>query len=65
VGGWLAARESNVGALQPGASATYAVWDVSDVDAATGLPDLEAPDPTCVRTAVHGTVIFDRAGALT
>jgi predicted amidohydrolase YtcJ len=63
-GGWRAAREPNVGVLSPGASATYAVWAISEVDAATGLPDLDAPEPTCVRTVVHGDVIFDRAGAL-
>jgi predicted amidohydrolase YtcJ len=63
-GGWHAARQPNVGALEPGASATYAVWETSQRDTTTGLPDLDAPVPTCVRTAVHGSVIFDRAGAL-
>jgi predicted amidohydrolase YtcJ len=63
-GGWRASGHRNVGVLQPGATATYAVWDAPHVDPASGLPDLEAPDAACVRTVVDGTVVFDREGAL-
>jgi hypothetical protein len=46
-----------------GAPATYAIWavGVADVD---GWPDLSTGfTPTCLRTTVRGTVLFD-AGAL-
>jgi predicted amidohydrolase YtcJ len=62
-GGWRAAREHNTGTLRPGAPATLAVWRASAIDRATGLPDLAAPDPTCIRTVVCGSVAFDREGA--
>jgi hypothetical protein len=31
---------------------------VTALDPATGLPDLDAPDPECHRTVVRGRVVF-------
>lgn len=65
-GGWWVARRDTdaAGILVPGAPATYAVWDLTDLPPLTpaGLPDLSAdtPTPTCLRTVVRGTTIFDR-----
>jgi predicted amidohydrolase YtcJ len=57
VGGWVAARVDDAGELRPGAQATLAVWDGVSLDPATGLPDLDAPDPVCRRTVVCGRVV--------
>ena len=67
-GGWHAARRDGAGVLEPGAAATYAVWDVPGaLDAGSPpLPDL-APDlplPTCARTVVEGHVVHEVEGAL-
>ena len=64
-GGWTAARRDaeGIGTLIPGAPASYAVWDISTSAPLTaGLPDLSADTtpPTCLRTTVRGTTIFER-----
>ncbi len=61
VGGWEAARRTGEGELTPGAPATYAVWDTGELGEG-GLPDLTpgARLPTCVRTVVRGTTIYER-----
>jgi predicted amidohydrolase YtcJ len=61
VGGWRAARRDGEGELRPGAPATYAVWDTGPLGEG-GLPDrtLGTPLPTCLRTAVRGTTIYER-----
>ena len=43
-GGWWAARRDADGVVAAGAPATFAVWDVDELDPATGLPPLEEPD---------------------
>jgi predicted amidohydrolase YtcJ len=65
VHGWRAVHVDDTGLLVPGSPATYAVWDAPTRDNTTGLPDLDAPDPTCLRTVVRGQPIFEYAGALT
>ena len=67
-GGWHAARGDGAGVLEPGAAATYAVWDSpGPVDAGPApLPTL-APDlplPGCARTVVKGHVVYEVEGAL-
>ncbi|MFL6136788.1 MAG: amidohydrolase [Frankiaceae bacterium] len=57
VGGWRAARIDDAGELAPGAAATFAAWRVAALDPATGLPDLDAPDPACLRTVVAGRAV--------
>jgi predicted amidohydrolase YtcJ len=61
-GGWWAARRDADGVVAAGAPATFAVWDVDELDPATGLPPLGAADaaPRCRRTVVRGTTVFDR-----
>ena len=61
VGGWQAARRAGEGELVPGAPATYAVWDTGALGEG-GLPDLTpgAPLPTCLRTVLRGTTIYER-----
>ncbi|MCU1593892.1 MAG: amidohydrolase [Frankiales bacterium] len=56
-GGWRAARRDDEGDLIAGAPATFAVWKV-DGSLPAGLPDLDAPDPTCLRTVVRGVSAF-------
>jgi hypothetical protein len=34
------------------------MWRVEGFDASTGLPDLDEPDPVCLRTVVNGKEIF-------
>ena len=67
-GGWHAAHRDGTGALQPGAAATYAIWDVTGpIDTtADPLPMLspDLPLPTCVRTVVDGRVVHEVEGAL-
>ena len=65
VQGWRAVHIDDTGLLVPGSPATYAVWDAPALDARTGLPDLDAPDPVCLRTVLRGQAIYERAGALT
>jgi predicted amidohydrolase YtcJ len=65
VHGWRAVHIDDTGLLVPGSPATYAVWDVAAMHPSTGLPDLDAPDPTCLRTVVRGQPVFEHAGALT
>ncbi len=36
-----------------------AAWSTDPRAAVAGLPDLDGPTPTCVRTVVRGTVIHD------
>ena len=62
-GGWRAARHDAGGVLTVGAPATFAVWDVPEVDASTGLPVLEpdAPLPRCTRTVVRGRQVHAAA----
>jgi hypothetical protein len=64
VGGWRAVHVDDAGVLVPGSRASYAVWDATALDPLTGLPDLDAPDPVCLRTVVRGNVVFEREGAL-
>jgi predicted amidohydrolase YtcJ len=60
-GGWRAAGQDDAGDLVAGAPATFAVWDTP---AAPGLPDVAAgrPLPTCLRTVVRGTTVFEVEG---
>jgi predicted amidohydrolase YtcJ len=58
VGGWRAARVDDAGELRAGWPATLAEWDVTAFDDATGLPDLDAPDPVCRRLVVRGRTVF-------
>jgi len=58
-GGWAAARRAGEGVLEPGAPATFAVWQFGELRGA--LPDL-APGtdlPRCVRTVLRGETIFE------
>jgi predicted amidohydrolase YtcJ len=65
-GGWRAVRRDDAGVLQPGAPATFAVWDAPG-GVVGGLPAVVAagPDepepgvPVCRRTVSRGVVIFD------
>jgi predicted amidohydrolase YtcJ len=61
-GGWWAARRDADGVVATAAPATFAVWDVDELDPATGLPWLGEADqvPRCRRTVVRGTTVFDR-----
>ena len=61
-GGWWAARRDADGVVATGAPATFAVWDVDELDPTTGLPPLDAADaaPRCRRTVVRGTTVHDR-----
>ena len=55
--GWYAAGVDGLaGTLEPGAPATYAVWDTD------GMPTLEPGTalPACLRTVRDGRVIYDR-----
>ena len=60
-GGHRAAGDDTAGEVAVGASADLAVWQVSDLDAGTGLPSAEpgAAVPGCLRTVVRGEVVFD------
>ena len=64
VGGHVAAGDDDGGVLVPGASATFAVWDVEHrlLDPASGLPRLAAGDPlpTCAATVVDGATAHGR-----
>ncbi|MBK5307805.1 MAG: amidohydrolase family protein [Frankiaceae bacterium] len=60
VGGRRAARDDSGGLLVPGAPATFAVWGVERV-VETGLPDLDAGDPICLRTVVRGDTAYQRS----
>lgn len=60
-GGWRAAGRDADGVLTAGAPATFAVWHTpAGIDPTARLPVLE-PDalPTCLRTVVRGTTVFD------
>jgi predicted amidohydrolase YtcJ len=59
--GWQAARREGEGHLVPGAPASFAVWETGELGDG-GLPDLTpgAPEPTCVRTVLRGTTIYER-----
>lgn len=78
-GGWRAAGVDDgvTGTLQPGAPATFAVWETGELVVAAsdsrvqrwstdprsgvpGLPDLNGPLPTCLRTVLRGRTIFER-----
>ena len=63
-GGWRAAGRDDDGVLTPGAPATFAVWDATGLDPATGLPPLGPDDPTprCLRTVVRGVTVHDTLG---
>ncbi len=64
-GGWRAACRDDEGVLAPGAPATFAVWQPSEL--VNGLPRLVPADeeeplpqlPVCRRTVLRGNVIFD------
>jgi predicted amidohydrolase YtcJ len=67
-GGHRAARDDTAGTIEPGAAATFAVWDVPaglPVDAGAPLPRLAAdiPLPRCRRTVVDGRMIFNEEDA--
>ena len=51
-GGWRAAGVDDSGRLEPGAPATFAVWDTTTV--AGGV----TATPTCLRTVVDGRTVF-------
>lgn len=65
-GGWRAVHRDDVGALAPGAPATFAVWD-TPAGLSKGLPVLLATAadepvpglPACRRTVAHGETIFN------
>jgi predicted amidohydrolase YtcJ len=65
-GGWRAVHADAEGTLAPGAKATFAIW-ATPAGRTNGLPTLVAagpgepapPLPTCLRTVVRGTTIFD------
>jgi predicted amidohydrolase YtcJ len=59
-GGWRAVHLDD-GVLAPGAAATFAVWSTPAGLDSSGLPVLDPsmPLPTCLRTVLRGTVIFD------
>ncbi|WP_121011767.1 amidohydrolase [Saccharothrix australiensis] len=77
-GGWRAAGVDDgvTGTLQPGAPATYAVWEVGELevtapdsrvqrwstDPRSGVPGLPSLDdtPTCLRTVLRGRTIYER-----
>ena len=61
VGGWRAAGRTAEGVLQPGAPATFAVWETAGADPFQLAP--EAQLPSCLATVVRGVPIFD-AGLL-
>jgi predicted amidohydrolase YtcJ len=60
-GGWRAVHRDE-GVLAPGAPATLAIWETPAGVGAQGLPTLDpdAPLPTCRRTVLRGTPIYDR-----
>jgi predicted amidohydrolase YtcJ len=64
-GGHAARRDDTAGVLSAGAPASYAVWDrvpqLRDRAPAEWFPEIvqEADLPTCVRTVVAGTTVFD------
>ena len=64
-GGWRAACRDADGVVTAGAPATFAVWEVVELDPATGLPPLGPDDalPRCLRTVVRGTTVFALDGA--
>jgi predicted amidohydrolase YtcJ len=55
----------HAGSLQPGRTASYAVWDVPG-GRTEGLPDVAPglPEPQCLLTVVRGHVAYQREGAL-
>jgi predicted amidohydrolase YtcJ len=60
-GGWhaegdLGAGDQSAGVLEPGAPATFAVWDAPELDG--GLPPLGVP-PRCLRTVLDGNTIHE------
>ncbi|XVV07705.1 amidohydrolase [Actinosynnema sp. CA-248983] len=77
-GGWRAAGVDDgvTGTLQPGAPATYAVWEAGELEVTTPdsrvqrwstdprsrVPGLPSLDstPTCLRTVLRGRTIFER-----
>jgi predicted amidohydrolase YtcJ len=59
VGGRRAAGDDAGGDLVPGAPATFAIWQVEAVGA-DALPDLDGPDPVCLRTVVGGNDAFEQ-----
>jgi predicted amidohydrolase YtcJ len=67
-GGHRAARDDTAGTIEPGAIATFAVWEVPAGlarDAGAPLPQLaaEVPLPRCRRTVVDGRMIFTEEDA--
>lgn len=66
-GGWRAAHRDDEGQLVPGAPATFAVWQPTEL--VSGLPRLVPADedeplpqlPVCRRTVLRGGVIFEAA----
>jgi predicted amidohydrolase YtcJ len=60
-GGWRAAGRDADGVVTAGAPATFAVWEVTDLEPATGLPALAADlaPPRCLRTVVRGATVHD------
>jgi predicted amidohydrolase YtcJ len=61
-GGWRAVHRDLDGVLEPGAPATFAVWDVPAGLAGT-LPVLEPASalPVCRRTVLRGETIYEQA----
>jgi predicted amidohydrolase YtcJ len=60
-GGWRVVHQDDHGMLVPGAPATFAVWAVPDDRVTNGLPTLDPDDqlPTCRRTVLRGTTIYE------
>lgn len=59
-GGYLAAgsTEPRAGTLEPGAPASYAIWDGDLIGSPTAAP------PVCLRTVHRGRILFEREGVL-
>jgi predicted amidohydrolase YtcJ len=59
-GGWRSIHRDHEGVLEPGAPATFAVWD-APVRTGT-LPTLNSGDalPRCLRTVLRGETIYER-----
>jgi predicted amidohydrolase YtcJ len=61
-GGWRAVHRDRDGVLEPGAAATFAVWDTPGGVVGT-LPVLEPGSvlPVCRRTVLRGETIYEQA----
>ncbi|HCU52151.1 MAG TPA: amidohydrolase [Micromonosporaceae bacterium] len=58
-GGWRSVHRDNEGVLEPGAPATFAIWQAPQRDGT--LPSLTPDDelPLCIRTVLRGKTIYE------